>query len=253
MPTVVEIILNYLFIQSSILLFALPFYWAFKKGAFPNEPVKILLDNDHIEQFLSSKATNLMVFLWAAAEAIFWYIIPEFLLLLIVFLRVKRKVSLLVYDILGTVFGTIVGLTVVRFANFNVAHVPYITQNMVEQVRAWYQAAGVLALIMQPFSGVPYKVFVFNAHFLSVNPLLFILFAVAVRIARYYIFYVIFTGLYPFLHRLISRNYLPILLISCFVFSTLFLKVYHSYGHGYTVNVLDLQTIIDHFAALRLR
>lgn len=231
----IEIILSYLFIQASILIFVAPFYLLYKHY-HPEISFKHLALNSHLEDFLSSKQANYLIFAWAASEAIFWFVIPEFLLLLVIFLRVKSKRTLLIYDILGTAFGTVLGLVISVYTNFDVTKVPYITQNMVQQVQVWYQGLGSFGLFFQPFSGVPYKVFVMNVHNFDINLLWFIFLAVAIRIARYYIFYLVFVGLYPFLHRIVSRNYIPIFLLSCFIFSALFLKVYHSYGQNYVVD-----------------
>ena len=242
MSNTLEVILNYLFIQFSILAFVAPFYLIYKYY-HPETSFKHLALNSHIENFLSSKQANYLIFFWAASEAIFWFIIPEFLLLLVIFLRIKNKRTLLIYDILGTAFGTILGLAISIYTNFDVVKVPYITQNMVHQVQIWYQGLGSFGLFFQPFSGVPYKIFVLNAHYFDINLVWFLFLAIIIRIARYYIFYLIFVGLYPFLHRLISRSYIPIFLISCFIFSAIFLKVYHSYGPNYIVDDRESKSI----------
>jgi membrane protein YqaA with SNARE-associated domain len=230
-----EVIINYLFIQISILLFIAPFYLSYKYR-HPGFSFKHLLTNEHIEKFFSSNQANWLIFFWAAAEATCWFIIPEFLLLLVIFLRVKNKRKLLAYDIAGTFIGTIIGLMLSIYTKFNVLIIPYITPNMAHQVQAWYTSFGSFGLLFQPFSGIPYKVFVQNAHYFHLNLFLFLLLAVVVRVARYYLFYLLFVGLFPFLHRFISRNYIPIFMISCFIFSLLFLKVYNSYGPTYVVD-----------------
>lgn len=228
----IEIITNYLFIQGSILFFIAPFYWAYQHR-HPEISLKHLVLNENIERFLSSTQANYLAFAWAAAEAICWFIIPEFLLLLVIFLRVKNKRALLIADILGTTFGTIIGLLLSVYTNFNVVKVPYITSGMIEQVKVWYQSLGSLGMFYQPFSGVPYKVFVMSVHQFDINLVWFVSLAILIRIARYYIFYLIFVGLYPFLHRRISHHYLPIFLLSCFIFSVMFLRVYKIYNQGY--------------------
>lgn len=242
MPNIPETLINYLFIQFSILAFVAPFYLIYKRS-HPEASFKHLALNSHLENFLSSKQANYLVFIWAASEAIFWFIIPEFLLLLVIFLRIKNKRTLLVYDILGTAFGTVLGLAISIYTKFDVTKVPYITENMVHQVQIWYQGLGSFGLFFQPFSGVPYKVFVLNVHNFDINLLWFIFLAIVIRIARYYIFYLIFVGLYPFLHRLVSKNYIPIFLLSCFIFSAIFLKVYHAYGQNYVVDDREVKNI----------
>jgi membrane protein YqaA with SNARE-associated domain len=244
----VQIILNYLFIQFSIIAFVAPFYLVYK---YFNPEVKFrhLALNKHIEDFFSSPQANYLVFFWAAAEAICWFIIPEFLLLLVIFLRVRNKITLLIYDISGTAFGTVLGLFLSFHTHFDVSKVLYISQNMVFQVQAWYKELGSFGLFFQPFSGVPYKVFVLSAHSFNLNWFWFVILAILIRVARYYIFYLIFVGLYPFLHRLISKNYIPIFLLSCFLFSAIFLRVYHAYGQDYIINTRGAEGVnqVVHF------
>ncbi len=223
-----DLLFNYLFIQSAILLFIAPFYLAYKIQ-HPHSKLRHIHLNQHAEDFLSSPQANYLVFFWAAAEAVCWFVIPEFLLLLIIFLKIKSKVRLLVYDILGTAVGTVLGLVSSYYFSFPLTKIPYVSAGMVEQVGSWYQQFGVFALFFQPFSGVPYKVFVLSVHNFGINLLIFVLLAIIVRVARYYLIYSIFTGLYPFLHQFISKNYVPIFIISCLVFSMLFLRVYHKY------------------------
>lgn len=230
-----EVIKNYLFIQFSLLFFIAPFYLAYKY-THPEIKFKHLALNKHIEDFLSSPQADYLVFTWALMEAVFWYIIPEFLLLLLVFLRVKSRPRLLLYDILGTFIGTITGIALSTFSHINPATMLYVNQHMVDQVQLWYHALGPLALLFQPFSGIPYKVFVLSIHSFNLNLIWFVVIAFVVRIARYFIFYSIFTGLYPFLHRIISRNYARVFVVSCFIFSVVLLNIYHSYGAGYIVN-----------------
>ena len=129
-----EIIKNYLFIQFSLLFFIAPFYLAYKY-AHPEIKFKHLALNKHIEDFLSSPQTDYLVFTWALMEAVFWYIIPEFLLLLLVFLRVKSRPRLLLYDILGTFIGTITGIALSTFSHINPATMLYVNQHMVDQVQ----------------------------------------------------------------------------------------------------------------------
>ena len=157
-----QIIINYVFIQASILLFFAPFILGYflthKEAKLEHVPC-----NKFAEEFLASGWASALIFFWAFGEAIVWFVIPEFLLLLIVFLKIKKKTRLLAYDLLGTAVGTIVGLSIAPIIHPDILSIPYITQGMIQQVGIWYHAFGILALLFQPFSGVPYKVFVLTA------------------------------------------------------------------------------------------
>lgn len=248
--TISTIILNYILIQAAILAFFAPFYLIYRyKHA--KTGVKSTTFNQHLKYFFSSKQANYLVFLWAASEAIIWFVIPEFLLLLIIFLRIKKKIELLIYDILGTAAGTTLAL-ILHLSRNGILKIPYIQENMVRQVEVWYQHMGIFGLIFQPFSGIPYKVFTLTANEFSFFIPFFLIFGILVRISRYYIFYLIFSGTYPLLHRLVYRNYLPLVFISCFIFSLLLLKVYNLYGINYLIDysfidkINNLQQFIFH-------
>jgi membrane protein YqaA with SNARE-associated domain len=226
--SILVIIGNYLLVQICILLFFMPFYLAYRRHHVAGH-VKTSL-SQHLEYFFLSKEANYLVFFWAMGEALVWFVIPEFLLLLLVFMRIRRKRQLLVYDVSGTVVGTVVAYFI-HVSHSTVAHLPYIQDKMVSQTLDWYNQHGLWAMIYQPFSGVPYKVFTLLASDFHFFLPLFIIFAVLVRMSRYLIFYGLFTVLYPWLHGHVRRNYVRLFFIATFIFSVLLLRVYHAYGH----------------------
>ena len=227
--TVLKIIGNYLLIQVSIVLFILPFYWLYRRKYLPDGEFKVNF-NQHLEYFFSSKYANWLVFFWAMGEALVWFIIPEFLLVLLVFMRIRRKRELLYYDIYGTAAGTLAAFIIPIPASL-LDKIPYVQPSMVSQAEYWFSKHGILALAYQPFSGVPYKVFTHlapNYHFFIGT---FLVFAVIVRISRYYIIYLLASGIYPFLHKYVYRNYARLFVVATFIFSLLLLRIYTSWGH----------------------
>lgn len=233
--TVLRIATNYLIIQTSIVLFVLPFYWLYRRKHVPDGEVKVSF-NRHLEYFFDSKYANWLVFFWAMGEAVIWFIIPELLLVLLIFMRVKRKRELLFYDIYGTAAGTIVAFAM-DLPERLISSLPYVQHGMVLQVRHWFDEHGILGLVYQPFSGVPYKVFTHLAHEYNFFILTFLIFAVVVRISRYYLIYLMLSSIYPMLHKYVYRNYTRLFLIATFIFSILLLKVYTAYGPGYYVHI----------------
>jgi len=222
---ILKVIINYFYCQIAILAFMAPFfagYWYYS-----GRKQRDLNIHEHIERYIGSKFGNALVFTWATSEAIFWFVIPEFLLALVIFMRIHRKKQLLLYDIYGTAFGTLIAY-IIHFSPDKVAKLPFITVKMVGKVNTWYDHSGIIALIHQPFSGVPYKVFTHLAplHHLPFVP--FLLFAVVVRISRYYLVYTIFMRLYPILHTYAYRNYIWLMGVATFIFSVFLLRVYVS-------------------------
>lgn len=185
--------------------------------------------NQFMELFFQSKASNLLVFFWAMSEALFWFIIPEFLLLLLIFMRVKRKRQLLLYDVLGTTVGTIVGLVWVM-PRATLLEVPYIFPRMVTQVQDWYEQLGLWALLNQPFSGVPYKVFIAEMHPYALPVVLFVLLAVAVRIARYGVAYYLLVLMYPVFHKFVQKHYAILFVAGIALFTLMLIRVSNMYS-----------------------
>jgi hypothetical protein len=227
---------NFLFILASILVFASPFYYFFKRQGHGS--IKSHGINRELEEFFVSKQANYLVFFWAMAEALFWFVIPEFLLLLIIFMRIKRKRELLYYNIFGTIAGTVLAFSINLPAHL-IEKLPYIQPAMTKQVAAWFEKSGIFALIHQPFSGIPYKVFAYLAPNYHILIILFIVTAIVVSIARYFVVYYLLDLLYPLLHRYVYRNYVYLFLVVVFIFSLLFIRVYNSYDSSYTMEVSD--------------
>jgi hypothetical protein len=224
---------NYAYVLVGIGAFAAPFYGLYRRRYVPDGQVRVSFSR-HLELFFESRYANWLVFAWALGEAVVWFVIPEFLLLLLVFMRNQRKGELLVYDIAGTAVGAVAAYFI-HLPVSAIIRLPYIQPNMVRQVQHWYDHFGVWGLAFQPFSGVPFKVFTHLAagyHFWLVG---FVAVAVAFRISRYYISYAIFNAIFPFLHARVYRNYVPLFFVATFIFSVLLLRVWSIFGPGYRV------------------
>lgn len=243
LDTLLKIIANYLIVLGCIILFMLPFYLFYRRKHIQDGEEDISF-SCHLEYFFTSKYANWLVFFWAMSEAVVWFVIPEFLLILLVFMRIKRRRELLYYDIGGTVAGTLIAFAI-HIPERLIDKLPYIQPSMVLQVKYWFNAHGVLGLAYQPFSGVPYKVFTDIAPQYHFFILTFLVVAVIARISRYYIIYLFLTNIYPLLHKYVYRNYVRLFLIATFIFSILLLKVYDSYGSKYHLTSVGLQTHTD--------
>ncbi|HWB39444.1 MAG TPA: hypothetical protein VG604_04395 [Candidatus Saccharimonadales bacterium] len=219
---------NFIVVFMSIVLFMAPFYAVFRWRQRSDKQLSGNL-NLSVERFFGSRQANWLVLFWAAGEATFWFVIPEFLLLLMIFMRVHRKFQLVIWDIYGTVIGTAIAFWL-HLSHASLLRLPYIYPGMIAHVEKWYHHLGIWGLAYQPYSGVPYKVFTFLApehHFFFVW---FILFAVVVRITRYFISYALLNSLYPVLHRRVYRNYLPLFVGAVLFFSIMLLRISHLYS-----------------------
>lgn len=227
---------NLLFITVCMVLFFCPFvalFWCRERDSIRASKPSF---NYFFEKFFSSKESNYLVLVWAASEAVFWFVIPEFLLIAIIFMKVHKKMELIKYDVIGTIIGTIIGFSL-HLSNDVLIKIPYVTQGMVEQVHHWYSEYGIFGLIFQPFTGVPYKLFTAAAPdyiALWLIPL-FIIFALMVRMIRYILIYQLSVWLYPLVRPLVRAHYAWILVAFVIVFSWLLLDVVGHYAPGYVI------------------
>ena len=226
-------ILNYLqnfaVIFLSMIAFFLPFIavfaWRNREAMRGKRPHF----NYFMERFFMSAEANWLVFAWALAEATVWFIIPEFLLMLLIFMKIHRKFDLVKYDILGTIAGTLLGL-LWRLSDSGFLRLPYIRPRMLEQVDIWFQQHGLLGLLYQPFSGVPYKVFIHQADQYHFFILWFLIIAIFARMVRYLIIYEATKALYPLVHHFVRKHYAWLFVIAIAIFTFLLLHVVDVYG-----------------------
>lgn len=226
---VISFIVNFCLVSLFIFLFFLPFvavFWYRNRAAIAENKPHF---NYFMEKFFLSNESNALVLIWAASEAIFWFVIPEFLLILIMFMKVKRKKQLVVYDIIGTTIGTIVAFAI-HLPEQLLIKIPYVYQGMLDNVHKWYGEFGIFGIFFQPFSGVPYKVFNALAPGYGFFILFFILLAVIARMTRYLIVYEITKALYPVFHRFVRKHYGILFVAAIAIFTLLLMKISGNYS-----------------------
>lgn len=228
----VTFLVNFLYIFAAMALFFVPFVcvfaWRHKREIEASQPHF----NYFMEKFFASRESNYLVMTWAAAEAIFWFIIPEFLLVLMVFMKVKGKINLVKYDIYGTIIGTLIALYL-HLPQQTMLKIPYIQQGMIDQVHFWYQQHGILGIFYQPFSGVPYKVFNHAAPDYQFFIPLFLVLAIVARMARYIIIYEFAKALFPVLHPFVRKHYGYLFVVAIALFTISLMRVVDIYAPGY--------------------
>jgi hypothetical protein len=143
-------------------------------------------------------------------------------------MKVRRKMQLVTYDIIGTIIGTIIAL-LLHLPEKALLSVPYIYQGMINHVHQWFGEHGIWGIFFQPFSGVPYKVF--NALAVDYGFFIpfFIILAVATRMIRYLIIYEVTKALYPFVHRFVRKHYAILFVVAMAIFTILLTRVSNIY------------------------
>jgi 1-acyl-sn-glycerol-3-phosphate acyltransferase len=136
---------------------------------------------------IASNRTGLILALgWGVAEALWWPIVPDFLLLALVPLVPRRWWKLAAAasagSVVGGAFGYALGGTI--SPNDLLGAAPLITERMAQTARDWLVDFGPPAILRQPLSGIPYKVFVFTGRDIGVDFSGFLLFSAIARSMR---------------------------------------------------------------------
>jgi membrane protein YqaA with SNARE-associated domain len=129
----------------------------------------------------------LLAFAWAVAEATFWPIMPDALLVPLALSRPQRWWQLVLAAMLGTALGGVVSYRAgrVRPDPSAVAALPLVRPLMVEAGARWLTDEGARGVMRQPASGVPFKVFARLAGSQDIGLRPFLAWAVAARTGRF--------------------------------------------------------------------
>ena len=139
---------------------------------------------DGWSRFVLSRTGLVVMFLWAAAEATVWPVIPDFLLVPMA-LGARRRAAA---PFLAALAGMALGGTVTFLAAFFdphqtlslLRHLPLVTKPQIDGARARLLHDGVRAFWFQPWSGIPFKVWAVLAGGMHLNaPLVIPTFIVA--------------------------------------------------------------------------
>ena len=225
----VSLLSNFVLVAGSIALFFAPFvlvfWWRNRKQIKATKPHF----NQFAELFFTSKESNALIVLWAAGEAFIWFVLPEFLLFLVIFMKVRHKFDLLKFDLIGTAIGTVIALLWSAPTSFLLS-LPFVYQGMIDQVRAWFTDFGIWGIFFQPFSGVPFKVFNHLALDFGFIIPLYLLLAIVARMIRYFVAYEVTKAVYPFIHKFVRKHYAVLLIVALVIFTMLLMRVSQIYS-----------------------
>jgi len=128
------------------------------------------------------------VFVWAVAEAVFWPIIPDFLLVLLVAGNRRRFYIPLIASIAGSALG---GTAIVLFAYWRpdqaldfLHGLPLLSDDQIQDASDRLSDHGVIAFVFQPWSGIPFKAWGVAAGVQNLEPWLVIPTFIVARAAR---------------------------------------------------------------------
>jgi len=108
-----------------------------------------------------------LAFVWGLAEATFFFVVPDVIISLAAMLRPRRAWRHLVASLAGAIIGGLCmflwGAHDAKHAVETVGRVPFVTHAMIQHVEDSYQHQGVVALLLGPLSGTPYKIYAVEA------------------------------------------------------------------------------------------
>ncbi len=110
--------------------------------------------------FASSRAALALVFCWGVAEALAWPIVPDVAVALLAAAAPRRFVKLAAAAIAGSLCG---GAIAWKIGPSFLGALPLVTDRMSEQAATWLAVEGADAVARQPWSGVPFKAFAYQA------------------------------------------------------------------------------------------
>ncbi|EKD28882.1 MAG: hypothetical protein ACD_79C00174G0001 [uncultured bacterium] len=151
------------------------------------------------------KPRYLSAFLWGISEAMFFFIVPDVWLTIIY--RIKR--TNIIYATIVTTIGALIGGAIMFYMGkyfpektwFFLTEIPGISGQLLIQVENQMQETGLLALVLGPFKGIPYKIFAVNSARVEYNLYLFILVSIPARCFRFIFSIFITKMVFKFLER----------------------------------------------------
>lgn len=143
---------------------------------------------DRWQVFCESSPGQALLFLWAVAEAIFWPIIPDALLIPMAAAGRRKYWPILGAAVLGSALG---GIVIYLFAYIApssaggfLIRLPLVQDFMIEGASAALDQQGVVAFWTQPWSGISYKIYAVLAGAGGLNPLVVLPISIVARTLR---------------------------------------------------------------------
>lgn len=135
-----------------------------------------------VERLAASRAGLVLVLAWAFAEAVSWPLLPELLLAALVAAAPRHGARLTVAAATASLAG---GLLCWQLAMSGITPpAPFTTPAMHAAAARQVAADSAAAMVHQPFSGTPYKVYAVAAGRAHVDPLTFLVWSAATRGVR---------------------------------------------------------------------
>ena len=148
-------------------------------------------DRSALDDFASSRAALILAFVWGLAEATFFFIVPDVLLTLIACRKLRPALNATLAALAGALAGGVfmyaLGTRRPDTARAFLDHVPAITPALLTRVSGQINESGLLALLLGPLKGIPYKIYAVDWGARRGTFIGFLLISVPARYVRFFL------------------------------------------------------------------
>lgn len=141
------------------------------------------------DHFVNSRAALLSAFVWGFAEATFFFIVPDVFLTLLACRALRPALRASLATLSGALLGGALmfagGVWFPATTHEWLLRVPAISPELVAQVQSQLAQHGLLALLLGPLQGVPYKIYAVVAGSAQQSALAFLLVSIPARYVRF--------------------------------------------------------------------
>ena len=149
-----------------------------------NQAVRSTLDD-----FAASQAVLALAFAWGLAEATFFFIVPDVLLTVIACRALKPALKATIASLIGALAGGtmmyVFGARDAEAARTFLDHVPAINPALITRVAGQISEGGLLAVLIGPLKGIPYKIYAVEWGARGGSFLAFLLISIPARYIRF--------------------------------------------------------------------
>ncbi len=132
---------------------------------------------------------NLYAFLFGFAEATLFFIVPDVLLCFASRKNLFKGIKASFYTLGGAIIGGLImyylGKNNFKLALLLVEKIPGISNELINIVHDEMSESGVVAILLGPLKGIPYKIFAIQAYGLGINIVPFIIISIFARELRF--------------------------------------------------------------------
>lgn len=182
------------------------------------ETIRSLKSAETVDDFLTSKPGHYFVLSWSIAESLYWWVFPDYLMMIAGGYVRRFHPKTIAYAAAGTAIGGtgayLVGRLLPSTSAAIVAHVPFVTEQMQRYTEQKLEEHGALGVAYHPSSSVPFKVFSYLAGQRHLNFAVFMGVGVALRTVRFagaYVFAFLFAKLVGERLRKLPAHYVLVL------------------------------------------